>query len=271
MGDPTYQGAATLKWDASAQVKIYGTKIYSNNTLVKNFVPCVRISDNVAGLYETLSDTFLESYTTSSYSYQDITSGSIVKVYQDGLKDFSKIYMNGQTPDKMYYNGVTYDIFNEYIQISDEPGKWQKVMDFSGSWTVSLTKNNLRVENAPMYNNDEVRIGTTQGYDLTNYSKLKLTIKCNNLEGFDSQYALSFPNFYIGTSDSSYNYDWLVFDEITGGFLFEEGTFDTDYFEYTLTYDLSNITGSHYILLACQTGGQYLKTDFTFCDIRLYK
>lgn len=39
--------------------KLYGFKIYENNTLVRNFVPCVRNSDGKAGLYDMVTKSFL--------------------------------------------------------------------------------------------------------------------------------------------------------------------------------------------------------------------
>ena len=38
--------------------RIYYMKIYDSNTLVRNFIPCYRKSDTVAGLYDTVNDVF---------------------------------------------------------------------------------------------------------------------------------------------------------------------------------------------------------------------
>lgn len=39
-------------------LRIYSCKIYDNGTLVRNFIPCYRKSDNVAGLYDKVTNTF---------------------------------------------------------------------------------------------------------------------------------------------------------------------------------------------------------------------
>ena len=60
------QGSGTLHlMRASAtgsvisQMRIYYFKIYENGVLVRNYVPCYRISDGVIGLYETVTGTFV--------------------------------------------------------------------------------------------------------------------------------------------------------------------------------------------------------------------
>ena len=40
-------------------MRIYYFKIYENGVLVRNYVPCYRISDGVIGLYETVTGTFV--------------------------------------------------------------------------------------------------------------------------------------------------------------------------------------------------------------------
>ena len=55
-----------------AKAKIYGFKIYENDTLVRNFVPCVRNSDNVAGLYEVVSGKFHTNLGTGEFNTGDV-------------------------------------------------------------------------------------------------------------------------------------------------------------------------------------------------------
>lgn len=46
---------------------IYSTKLYENNTLVRDFVPCYRKADNVAGLYDLVNNTFYTNQGTGSF------------------------------------------------------------------------------------------------------------------------------------------------------------------------------------------------------------
>ena len=44
--------------DDSGKTRIYSCKLYNNNTLIRNMVPCYRILDNVIGMYDIENDVF---------------------------------------------------------------------------------------------------------------------------------------------------------------------------------------------------------------------
>lgn len=48
-------------------IKMYLTQIWENNTLVRNFIPARRNSDNEVGLYDTVTDTFYTNQGTGSF------------------------------------------------------------------------------------------------------------------------------------------------------------------------------------------------------------
>jgi hypothetical protein len=52
--------------------RIYYAKTYDNNTLVRNFVPAKRDSDDVLGMYDTVSGQF---FTNAATSGPDFTAG----------------------------------------------------------------------------------------------------------------------------------------------------------------------------------------------------
>ncbi len=52
--------------------KVYYVKIWDNNTLVRNFIPAKRNSDNVIGMYDTVSGAF---FTNAATSGDDFTPG----------------------------------------------------------------------------------------------------------------------------------------------------------------------------------------------------
>ena len=64
--------------------KLYGAKIYMDGELIKNFLPCIRQSDNAVGLYETVEGEFYENsgngeITSNGANYANyVTSSSIV-------------------------------------------------------------------------------------------------------------------------------------------------------------------------------------------------
>ena len=54
--------------DIKAYAKIYYCKIWDNGTLIRNYVPCIRISDNVVGMYDLINDVF----------YTNVGSGTFI-------------------------------------------------------------------------------------------------------------------------------------------------------------------------------------------------
>lgn len=58
-------------WQRNARV--YYAKIYDNNKLVKNFVPCLRKTDNELGMYDTISKQFYTNQGTGKFGYNEYT------------------------------------------------------------------------------------------------------------------------------------------------------------------------------------------------------
>ena len=56
-----------------SNIKLYYLKIYDNGTIIRNFIPCYRRRDNVAGLYDTVNNIF----------YTDEANGSAFNVGRD--------------------------------------------------------------------------------------------------------------------------------------------------------------------------------------------
>jgi hypothetical protein len=48
------------------QLRIYGFTIKNGNTIVRDYVPCYRIADNVVGLYDIVNGVFLGQYDGNS-------------------------------------------------------------------------------------------------------------------------------------------------------------------------------------------------------------
>lgn len=68
---PLYIGAYGGNLNYSGYIlngKIYYCKIYNGNTLVRNFVPCYRKSDNVVGLYDAVNNVFYTNAGTGVYT-----------------------------------------------------------------------------------------------------------------------------------------------------------------------------------------------------------
>lgn len=60
--NPNATGSGTYK------IRIYGCKIWENDALIRNFVPCFRKSDNVAGFWDMVGKAFYSS--VSQYEFE---------------------------------------------------------------------------------------------------------------------------------------------------------------------------------------------------------
>ena len=64
IGRPTDSSVGVQAW----QIKY--CKIYDNDTLVRNFVPCYRKSDNVVGMFDTVEGKFYTNQGTGEFLYE---------------------------------------------------------------------------------------------------------------------------------------------------------------------------------------------------------
>lgn len=55
-----------------SQTRLYSFKIYSTNTLIRNYIPCYKISDKTVGLYDTVNNKFYTNDGTGSFVYGKI-------------------------------------------------------------------------------------------------------------------------------------------------------------------------------------------------------
>lgn len=54
-------------YQLNSKAKLYSCKIYENNVLVRNFIPCYRKSDNVIGLFDTINQVFYTNAGTGTF------------------------------------------------------------------------------------------------------------------------------------------------------------------------------------------------------------
>ena len=57
-----------------ADYKLYSMKWYDNDTLVRDFIPCYRNSDNEVGLYDLVNNVFYVNQGTGSFTYGSVVS-----------------------------------------------------------------------------------------------------------------------------------------------------------------------------------------------------
>ena len=114
----------------NASTKLYSCKIWNSGTLVRNFIPCYRNSDNVIGLYDTVNDNFYTNAGTGTFTYKAKTN---IIDYNDYLVPNNILTANTpqgeqafritnvektRTKIKIKANHVFYDSLNYLIQDS---------------------------------------------------------------------------------------------------------------------------------------------------------
>ena len=55
-----------------SSIKLFTLKIYNNNELIRDFIPCYRNSDNEVGLYDLVNDTFYTNQGTGAFTYGSV-------------------------------------------------------------------------------------------------------------------------------------------------------------------------------------------------------
>lgn len=70
---------------------IYFCKLWDNNTLVRNFIPCIRKSDNKAGMYDLVTATFFTNAGTGEFLYGELINTNYNSELQSNNNDLQTI------------------------------------------------------------------------------------------------------------------------------------------------------------------------------------
>lgn len=122
--------------------RIYSAQLFTNGNLSHNYIPARRLSDNVLGMYDTVTGTFLTNAGTGTF-----TAGSVVEdwtevhpIWKDDLsltyeRESGQMFMRTQLSGNIVLVGRDYDNimavpFGEVFHI-----KIQRSVNFGGSWT----------------------------------------------------------------------------------------------------------------------------------------
>ena len=136
-----------------SSIKLYGMQIYNGTTLVRNFVPCVRKSDNVAGLYDTANGVFYtnagtgefeageDAYVESSNQLQIAASHTLYAQYST-YKLTVKYHVNGGSITTSTSSATRYRVGSDsLVEISKDSGATWK--DLTASITADSVYANL--------------------------------------------------------------------------------------------------------------------------------
>lgn len=116
------------------KVRLYYLKLYDDNTLVRNFIPCLRISDGEIGLYDTISKTFFTNkgtgeFQTSENSFQTFDYGTSKKLVANQFTRSGLHFINWNTnPDG---TGTSYE---DEAMIQNLSSKEGEVINLYAQW-----------------------------------------------------------------------------------------------------------------------------------------
>lgn len=93
-------------------IDLYSFKIYENNTIVKDFVPCKRNSDDAIGLIDIINNVFYTNLGTGTFTAGRILTNTSINVkYGTGLSVdpvTNELFVDGQLPEGTIIKKLTY-------------------------------------------------------------------------------------------------------------------------------------------------------------------
>lgn len=157
--------------------RLYYAKIWDNDVLVFNGIPCYRKSDNVIGMYDTVSNTFFANSGTGTFSKgaDVLQSGFVFKLNELGMYRLNA--SNGtvtRSKDVLVDYPVEYILKISYIQYIYQNGT--QVVPLRNETSYPFTFNS---DSAVWSNNTGDRkglLGTADKIDLSLFTKLKADV-----------------------------------------------------------------------------------------------
>ena len=189
--------------DWSDLMKLYYCKVYDNWTLVRDFVPCYRKSDNVVWLYDLVNDQFY----TNAWSWTFTKGNDVAPTYVFKEKQF---YPGGWEPS------VDWILFDETDYKNSVPSKngkfhyvwWGNVSYWTNIW---YDTTNWRVYSTSSHSLWATNINANS--ELVNAKKIKFI--CDYLYCYNYNTYLSWTNFFPFTMQMNYNFSASLWDQTT--------------------------------------------------------
>lgn len=202
-----------------SSIKLFSAKLYDNETLARNFIPCYRYSDGIEGLYDTVGKQFYTNQGTGRFLRgKEIDSGNLLE-----LKNFVRGY-----PSNTAFENTTKRTFTE------------------NTYVVGLTSNNYYSPSAVSAFNiqketNSISLTSRGGYGIGLVVRLKKNTRYK-IYGIASSGYAGYKKVLYYSSDGTYlsNSDFLVDGEFT------TSNIDFTYSLLTLGVSLSSDTDIAY-------------------------
>jgi len=95
-----------------SSIKLFTLKIYNDNELVRNFIPCYRNSDNEVGLYDIVNDVFYTNQGTGAFTYGEVVINNLSGDVPYKVSGKNKLPFP-YTESTHTHNGVTFTVNND--------------------------------------------------------------------------------------------------------------------------------------------------------------
>ena len=141
--------------------KLYGLKTYQNGVLIRNFIPCYRQSDGVAGLFDTVNGQF---YTTSSGKLTYGRANGLPEAYQpvDYIESTGTQYINTELNENAAFG------MRMRFKVTGTAVAWQSLVSGKlDNFTVGTRDNDttgfyIRLRGGEVYNTAGVLSGVSE-------------------------------------------------------------------------------------------------------------
>ncbi len=116
------------------KLKLYYLRLYDGEELVRNYIPCIRISDNELGLYDMVSDTFFENegtgeFKTSENALQEFNYGTAKNLVPNSFTRTGMHFVNWNTNQDG--TGTSYADEENILNLSSKEGE---VINLYAQW-----------------------------------------------------------------------------------------------------------------------------------------
>ena len=205
--------------------KLYELKIYDDNILIRDFVPCYRKSDNEIGMYDLVSNQFYTNVNLKPI----IGNKKVLKKYIGENLVYGK-----ETPN--YEQKVNYTMLYYYgDECTDITGGWSIYGKYR-SPTISKNTDHLYINISSGWKTGA--FGMTNSIDLTNFTCL--------LSLYKGKSSVTTKVITVQTSKAT-NSTYGSLDNVTGRISYLELPYTTASQSYLKSIDLSNVEGNYFI------------------------
>lgn len=103
-----------IEKNSSNCYKLFGLKFYDSNTVIRDYVPCYRKSDNEPGLYDIVNDVFYTNAGTGTFAIGADVTASIGGFQFDRLGEYGTYTLTANNGTKTVTEIVLVDVVKEY-------------------------------------------------------------------------------------------------------------------------------------------------------------